>query len=73
MKIRDQDSLHKSNEVLLEKRHNEIPVLWNCFANNLTLAHPASSIKVVEKNDRKKICAGVFFITLLCYFLVNAM
>lgn len=71
MKIRDRDSLYKSNEVLLEKRHNEMPALRSCFANNF--ARPASSIKAVEKNDRKKICAGVLFITLLCYFPVNAM
>lgn len=73
MKIRDRDPLYKSNEVLLEKRHNEMPALQSCFANNFVLARPASSIKAVEKNDRKKICAGVLFITLLCYFPVNAM
>lgn len=73
MKIRDRDPLHESNEVLLEKRHNEILALRSCFANNLALARPASSIKAVEKNDRKKICANIPFITPLCYFPVNAM
>lgn len=73
MKIRDRDLLQESNEMLLEKCHNEIPALRSCFANNLASARPVSSIKAEEKNDRKKIYAGVLFITLLCYFLVNAM
>lgn len=73
MKIRDRNPLYESNEVLLEKRHNEISALRSCFANNLALTRPASSIKAVEKNNRKKICTGVLFITLLCYFPVNAM